>query len=137
MKTLLLDSSALIAAFDPGDGQHAAAGRLLIDSEDSLATLDFARYEVANASLRGWRSPAWTSRLLGAIEQISEDGGLVASSAALLTRAAELAREHELSIYDAAYVAATLDRGRTLVSCDVRDLVSKGLAVLPSDVAAG
>jgi predicted nucleic acid-binding protein len=47
-------------------------------------------------------------------------------------RAAELAEDHELSAYDAAYVAAAASAGRSLVSCDARDLVSKGLAVLPA-----
>jgi len=46
-----------------------------------------------------------------------------------------LADEHAISVYDAAYVAAARESGRSLVSCDVRDLVSKGLAELP-DAAA-
>ena len=36
-----------------------------------------------------------------------------------------------LSIYDAAYVAAARHSGMTLVSADIADLVSKGLAVTP------
>ena len=39
--------------------------------------------------------------------------------------------EHGLSAYDAAYVAAARRNGWQLVSPDVRDLVSKGLAVTP------
>ncbi len=39
--------------------------------------------------------------------------------------------EHGLSAYDAAYVAASRRDGWTLVSTDIRDLVSKGLAVTP------
>lgn len=42
--------------------------------------------------------------------------------------------EHEISVYDAAYVAAAQAGGRTLVICDERDLISKGLAVSPSAV---
>jgi len=50
----------------------------------------------------------------------------------LLTRAAKLADEHTISVYDAAYVAAADQTGGTLVSCDIRDLVSKGLASSPA-----
>lgn len=39
--------------------------------------------------------------------------------------------EYGLSVYDAAYVAAARRNGWQLVSLDVRDLVSKGLAVTP------
>lgn len=41
------------------------------------------------------------------------------------------ALEHRLSAYDASYVAAALQRDLTLVSLDIRDLVSKGLAITP------
>ena len=42
---------------------------------------------------------------------------------------------HDLSAYDAAYVAAAAAAGAQLVSCDVRDLVSKALAQLPAQAA--
>jgi len=42
-----------------------------------------------------------------------------------------LAGDHGLSAYDASYVAAALREGWTLVSTDLRDLVSKGLAITP------
>jgi predicted nucleic acid-binding protein len=73
--------------------------------------------------------------LLSAIEQLAGDGGVVPSTAALLTRAAEIAERHSISVYDAAYVAAASEGGHQLVSCDKRDLVSRGLAVLPGDVS--
>jgi pyridoxine 5'-phosphate synthase PdxJ len=38
---------------------------------------------------------------------------------------------HGLSAYDAAYVAAARRHDWQLVSTDIRDLVSKGLAVMP------
>ena len=42
-----------------------------------------------------------------------------------------MAAEHGLTAYDAAYVAAARRNGMTLVSTDIADLVSKGLAVTP------
>ena len=53
------------------------------------------------------------------------------STTTLLSRASKLADEHTISVYDAAYVAAA-DHGGTLVSCDIRGLVSKGLASSPA-----
>ncbi len=133
MTTLVLDASSVLAAFDPDDRHHQAASDLLADSEVSLATLDLARYEVANVAVRAWRAPESVALVLDAIERIGEDGGVVASSGALLSRAAELAERHAISVYDAAYVALAREGDRQLVSCDTRDLVSKGLAALPAD----
>lgn len=131
MTTLLLDASVVLAAFDPDDRHHEDASALLADPDVTLATLDLARYEVANVAVRAWRAPDSVAPLLAALERIADDGGAVVSTGALLTRAAELAERHAISVYDAAYVAATGEAERSLVSCDARDLVSKGLAVLP------
>jgi len=130
--TLLFDASVLLAAFDPEDENHKPARLLLEDPSYTLATVDLIRYEVANVAIRAWRSPGWVATLLAAVDRIAEDGGVLASSGSLLTRAAELAEEHGVSVYDAAYVAAASDAGRTLVSCDERDLVSRDLATLPA-----
>ncbi|HEX4670249.1 MAG TPA: type II toxin-antitoxin system VapC family toxin [Solirubrobacterales bacterium] len=131
MSTLLLDASAILAAFDPGDRHHETARVLLADDSVTLATLDLARYEVANVAVCAWRAPDAVAPLLFALDRIGNDGGVVASTSTLLTRAAELAERHAISVYDAAYVAAVGEGDRRLVSCDERDLVSKGLAVLP------
>lgn len=52
----------------------------------------------------------------------------------MLARAAELAEQHTISVYDAAYVAAASQAGATLVTCDTRDLAGKGLASSPTDI---
>jgi predicted nucleic acid-binding protein len=130
--TLLLDASVLLAAFDPDDNHHETARALLEDEEAALATLDLARYEVTNVAVRAWRAPDSVGPLLAAIEQLGEDGGVVASTGPLLTHAAEIAEQHGISVYEAAYVAAGAQAGLHLVSCDERDLVSQGLASLPA-----
>ncbi|HEX8959146.1 MAG TPA: PIN domain-containing protein, partial [Solirubrobacterales bacterium] len=130
--TLLLDASVLLAAFDPEDDHHKPARGLLEDEETSLATLDLARYEVANVAVRAWHSPDSVVPLLAAVERLADDGGVLASTVTLLARAAEVAERHTISVYDAAYAAAADEGGHRLVSCDERDLVSKGLAVLPA-----
>lgn len=132
MTTLLLDASVLLAAFDPEDDHYESAGALLVATETTLATLDLARYEVANVSVRAWRAPETVAPLLAAVEQVADDGGVLISTSSLLIRAAELAEKHIISVYDAAYVAASEEADRRLISCDERDLVSKGLAVPPA-----
>lgn len=132
MTTLLLDASVLLAAFDPDDDHHEASRALLEDEETALATLDLARYEVANVAVRAWNAPASVHPLLDAIDRVGEDGGVLVADTALLRRAAELAGRHAISVYDAAYAAASIQAGLRLVSCDERDLVSRGLASLPA-----
>jgi predicted nucleic acid-binding protein len=132
---LLLDASAILAAFDSDDDLHEAAKAVLADPDVTLATLDLARYEVANIAVRAWRDPAQVSPLLEAIDRISDDGGITLATTTLLARAAEIAERHTISVYDAAYVAAASQAGATLVSCDTRDLIDKGLAHSPADVS--
>lgn len=129
---MLLDASVLLAAFDPKDDHHEPARVLLEDDEVTLATLDLARYEVANVAVRAWRAPESVAPLLATIERLADDGGVVPSTDTLLVRAAEIAEHHTISVYDAAYAAAADESGHRLVSCDERDLVSKGLAALPA-----
>lgn len=135
MTTLLLDASVLLAAFDPGDDHHEPARALLEDDEATLATLDLARYEVANVAVRAWRAPESVTPLLAAIERLVDDGGVLVSTGALLAKAAEIAERHAISVYDAAYAAAADEGGHRLISCDERDLISKDLAAPPGDAA--
>lgn len=134
MTTLLLDASVLLAAFDPEDDHHKPARGLLKNDEVALATLDLARYEVANVAVRAWRAPESVMPLLAVIERLADDGGVLLSSDTLLSKAAEIAERHTISVYDAAYAAAAGEGGHRLISCDERDLVSKGLATLPASV---
>jgi predicted nucleic acid-binding protein len=131
LSTLLLDASVVLAAFDPDDAHCISATQLLDDTSVTLATLDLARYEAANIAIRAWRNPDVVTLLLAVLERIADDGGVIVSTGPLMARAAELAEQHSISVYDAAYVAAVGGGNRRLVSCDERDLVSKGLAVLP------
>lgn len=134
MSTLLLDASVILAAFDSDDALHGPSQTLLADPEVTLATLDLARYEVVNVAVRGWSEFDRVAPLLEAIDRISGDGGVIPATTALLTRAAKIADEHTISAYDAAYVAAADQTGGTLISCDIRDLVGKGLASSPASV---
>lgn len=117
---------------DPEDDHHESARNLLEDDAPTLATLDLARYEVTNVAVRAWRAPESVAPLLAAVERLADDGGVLASTGALLARAAEIAEHHTISVYDATYAAAASDTGHRLVSCDQRDLISKRLAEPPA-----
>lgn len=49
----------------------------------------------------------------------------------LLPDSVEVAFEYSLTSYDAAYVAVARHHDWQLVSVDIKDLVSKGLAITP------
>jgi predicted nucleic acid-binding protein len=132
VSTLLLDASVILAAFDSDDDLHGPSQTLLTDPAVTLATVDLARYEVTNVAVRAWRKFDHVAPLLEAIDRISGDGGVIPSTSALLSRAAKVAEEQTISVYDAAYVAAAGQAGSVLVSCDTRDLLGKGLASSPA-----
>lgn len=85
-------------------------------------------------AVRAWGDPDAAQRLSARVVAVAEDGGLRRADASLLRKGAAIAEQHGISVYDAAYVAAARDGGGQLVSCDVRDLVSRGLACLPAEV---
>lgn len=129
----LLDASIWVLLVDPGDPHHEDAVALISQQVASLAALDLTLHEVGNAIgvKRGnAREAANVIRLLLACCR----DRVVEADAELVDSALEIAAEHGLTAYDAAYVAAARRHGWTLVSTDIADLVSKGLAVTP-DVA--
>ncbi|MGO8863650.1 MAG: PIN domain-containing protein [Acidimicrobiales bacterium] len=132
MNLWLLDASILLASEDPDD-QHHGDSRRLLEGSDPLATLDLVFYEVTNVAVRSWHDHSAARRLRNRVTAVADDGGLVRADAPLLESAAGIADENGISVYDAAYVAAARALHSQLVSCDVRDLVSRGLALLPGD----
>jgi len=125
-----IDASVLLAREDADDDQHEAA-RELLAGDASLATLDLAYYEVGNVAVRAWRDVQAAARLQGIVAAIAADGGLVRAEETLIAHAVRIADTEGLSVYDAGYVAGAASAGAQLVSCDLRDLVNRGLAVTP------
>lgn len=128
---IFLDASVLLALEDPRDANHRDAVKLV--RGEGLATLDFSLYEITNVCDRNWGRPQAGRRLRRLVWELGSDR-IERISSLMIDRTAEIARQHEISAYDAAYVAAAERVGLQLVSCDVRDLVSKGLAVTPSEM---
>jgi predicted nucleic acid-binding protein len=130
LTVLLLDAGVWVAAKDGRDRYFESARALVVDSDQPVGALDLTLYEVANVvGARKGRTEEATD--LCRLISTRSSGQLVAVDAELIRRAVETATEHGLTAYDAAYVAAARRYGWTLVSTDVADLVSKGLAVAP------
>jgi predicted nucleic acid-binding protein len=127
---LLLDAGVWVAAKDADDRYFDAARTLVIDTRRPVASLDLTLYEAANVVGGRWRQPDVARDLCRAIIARCADN-VVSVDSALIDSAVGIAAEHDLTAYDAAYVAAAHRHGWTLVSADIADLVSKGLAVAP------
>jgi predicted nucleic acid-binding protein len=127
---LLLDASVWVAAKDSGDRYIDSARPLVLDPAYPVAALDLTFYEVANGlgARRGQHAVA--AELCRTIAERCPDS-ILAVDADLIGSALNVAAEHDLTAYDAAYVAAARRHNWTLVSGDIADLVSKGLAVAP------
>lgn len=128
----LVDAGVLLASEDADDDNHDAAVRLL-ESAHPLLTLDLASYEVSNVAIRAWHDQQAAARLRSRVAAIADDGGVIRAEPSLLERAERIAAHHGIAVHDAGYVAAADASSARLVSCDIRDLVSRGLAVLPAD----
>jgi predicted nucleic acid-binding protein len=130
LTALLLDAGVWIAAKDGGDRYFEPARRLAVDSAQPVTALDLTLYEVANVVGARMQREAEAIDLCRLIATRCS-GHLVAVDAELIRRTVEMVAEHGLTAYDAAYVAAARRHDWTLVSTDIADLVSKGLAVAP------
>lgn len=118
-----------VAAGIPAHPSHETAAPL-VRGGASVAALDLTLYEAANAVARQYRQPDQAQRIVRAIICTCGDE-LTRMDQALAEEVVNVVSEHGLTAYDAAYVAAARRNGWQLVSLDVRDLVSKGLAVTP------
>jgi predicted nucleic acid-binding protein len=127
----LLDASVWVASAAPGDEFHADSAALVRTRRSGLGALDLTLFEVANAlgAKRGRLRGA--EKLAGLIVRCCGGERLVRVDADLVGAAVDIAAEQGLTAYDAAYVAVARRNGWQLVSSDIRDLVSKGLAVTP------
>jgi predicted nucleic acid-binding protein len=129
-EALLLDASVWVLLVDPADRYHRGAADLIRSRPASLAALDLTLHEVGNAIGVKRGNAREAMNVLRLLLACCRDR-VVSADAGLADSALEIASEHSLTAYDAAYVAVARRHGWTLVSTDIADLVSKGLAVTP------
>ncbi|MBS1678732.1 MAG: PIN domain-containing protein [Actinobacteria bacterium] len=127
---LLLDASVWVASWSPEEQFAEAARELVVDTRRRAAALDLTLYEVANAIGGRRRDAVGAAKACRSIELRCRKN-LVRVEPGLIEVTAELSVEHGLTAYDAAYVAVARRYDWQLVSTDVEDLVSRGLAITP------
>lgn len=127
---LLVDASVWVSLVERESPYREAVADLVRNGVGTLGALDLTLYEVANAIGVKQGDATEAGRVIRLLLR-SCRSRVLAVDAELLGSALDLAAEHGLTAYDAAYVAAARRNGWQLVSLDVRDLVSKGLAVTP------
>lgn len=128
---LLVDASVWVSLVERESPHREAAADLVRNGVGALGALDLTLYEIGNAVGVKQRDATEASRVIRLLLRSCRDR-VVAIDAELLESALRLADEYGLTAYDAAYVAAARRQGWTLVSTDIVDLVSKGLAVTPA-----
>jgi predicted nucleic acid-binding protein len=129
-RALLIDSGVWVASRDDEDQYHGVARELIHEADVSLMALDLTLYEVANTVVRRWKDSEWAAVACRSVFRRC-DQRLVEIDMDLICSTAEFAVEYHLTSYDAAYVAVARRHDWTLVSTDIRDLVSQGLAITP------
>jgi predicted nucleic acid-binding protein len=126
----LVDASVWVSLAERGSPHREAAMSLIREQGPNLSALDLTLYEVANAIGVKQGDANEASRVNRLLLRCCRDR-LFEADAELVDAALQIAAEHALTAYDAAYVAAARRHGLTLISADIRDLVSKQLAVTP------
>jgi predicted nucleic acid-binding protein len=127
----IVDASVALKWFLPADREPDAELARAIVGRLALRTTSLAIYEVGNVLIRhsGW--PA--SDIASALKLLRRTcGDPIALTDADESRVAALALEHDLTFYDASYVAIAQRTRRKLLSAD-RDLLEPGLAVALAD----
>ncbi len=132
MSALVLDAGVWLAARDADDRFHAECREIIAGRSAELTALDLTLYEVANVATVRWRSATEAERLVSLVLKACR-GNLLRADVELLRAAAGTAAERSITVYDAAYVVSAAERGATLVSTDLADLVNAGLAISPAD----
>jgi predicted nucleic acid-binding protein len=127
---LLVDASVWVSLVELESPHRETAVDLIREQAQMLGVLDLTLYEVANAVGVNKGDANEAGRISRLLLKCCRDRVLRVDTE-LVDAALRVAAEYRLTAYDAAYVAAARRHGMTLVSTDIRDLVSKGLAVTP------
>jgi len=134
---IVSDANVALKWFHAEGEEEVLEARALLDAHRSrdigVAVLDLTPYEVGNALMRG-RAGATADQAAIVLDALGQVCGTVSPDAADFRRAAELAEQHGLSLYDAAYAAVAEGRDAELATLD-RELLKAGLGVRPGDLA--
>jgi predicted nucleic acid-binding protein len=127
---LLLDASVWHESKEAASRYADACRALVVDTDYAVAALSLTLHEVSNSL------GARDGRAAEAVDMCRLIAGrcgvaIIDADPMLMRSAISIALEHGITVYDASHVAAAHREGWTLVSIDIEDLVSKGLAITP------
>lgn len=132
------DANVALKWFHAEGEEEVEEARALLDAHRArtvaLSVLDLTAYEVGNALLRG-RAAAGSDQVATVLEALAEVCPALRPDPKDLRHATELAAEHDLTLYDAAYAAVAESREATLATLDTA-LLDAGLGTRPSELAA-
>lgn len=132
------DASVCLKWFHEEGEADVEASRALLDLHRerrlTVWVLDLTAYEIGNALLRGHPKlgPLAVGVVVGALADLCPR---LAPSVEEMTRAAQIAKAHDLTLYDAAYAAVASARGATFATFD-RALLGAGLGRRPGEIVA-
>jgi predicted nucleic acid-binding protein len=130
------DASVALKWFHTAGEEGVESARALLDAYAdegiSLVVLDLTAYEVGNALLRG-SAAASAESVATVLEALADLCPSISPEPAERRLAADLASDHDLTFYDAAYAAVARARGGILATFD-RQLLSTELGLRPSAV---
>lgn len=133
------DANVVLKWFHHIGEEGVQAARELLDRHRDrrvvVHVLDLTFYELGNALLRGraGATAQQTATVLGALRDICLT---ITPEVEDLALATELAAEHGLTLYDAAYAAVAQRRDAALVTLD-RELLAAGLGMRPAELLSG
>jgi predicted nucleic acid-binding protein len=133
---LLLDAGVWVAVVDPEDRYHSSSRSLVTTSILPVATLDLTLYEVTNVLSARKQQHDLGRRVCRVILERCGDH-VARADAQLAEETVPIITEYGITAYDASYVAMARRYDWTLISTDIKDLVSRGLALAPDDPAIG
>lgn len=132
------DANVALKWFHAEGEEEVSEARALLEAHRSrdlgVAVLDLTPYEIGNALMRG-RAEASAEQAAIVLDALGEVCAAVSPDAADFRRAAELAEQHDLTLYDAAYAAVAESHGAALVTLD-GDLLRAGLGMRPRELTA-
>lgn len=131
------DANVALKWFHAEGEEEVEEARALLDAHKArtvaLCVLDLTAYEVGNALMRG-RAAAGADQVATVLEALGEVCPALRPDPSDLRRATELAAQHDLTLYDAAYAAVAESREATLATLDTA-LLDAGLGTRPSELA--
>jgi predicted nucleic acid-binding protein len=135
---VLCDASVVVKWFHDQDESEVTQARMILEAHAAgrltALVLDLTVYELGNVAVRPLGLPGdRVAEILDRLELICDEGLHLSPPAR--RDAAELAADHRLTFYDAAYWAVARERGIPFVTSDA-ELLKVGAGLSPTDFVA-